>query len=115
MIKMTVTQFKKNILFKGKFEQYVVTPYSSQELVWGIVLVLSDQVKEVTSIHIRNKKKPTAIILPYVNNIYDSIAKHSYLLPKVTRVDAPYFGVFNLPKKSSHFIDDKPLFEVRIA
>lgn len=115
--RLTMTQFKKDILFKSEFHQFVITPYASQELsVYARVIVLSDQVEHITTVHIRNRRKPTAVIIPFKkgDNIHDIFKEHSSFLNSVTGVAAPYFGVFNLTKDTRSIIFEKPIFKIRV-
>lgn len=113
--KMTMTQFNKDILFKGEFHQFVITPYASQEIGnYGKVIVLSDQAEHITTVHIRNRRKPIAVIIPFKkgDNIHDTFKEHSKFLNDVIGVAAPYFGVFNLTKDTRSIIFEKPIFEI---
>lgn len=93
MNKITHTEFMKKIFNKGKFEQYVISPYASEESLYHKVLLFSDKVNQPT-IHTYRRQK-MALILPYTVDIKKTLNDNIELLKKYTNVDATYFGLFD--------------------
>ena len=95
MDKVNHTEFKKNILNKGKFQQYAVSPYASTEEHMQKVLLISDRVAEPTEYYYRKEK--LALILPYdADGVLPSIEPHAEEIAHHTGVLASFFGVFDI-------------------
>lgn len=94
MKEITHTEFMKKIFNKGKFEQYIISPYASEERLYHKVLLFSDKVDQPTIHTYRGKKM--SLILPYTTDIKESLNDNIDLLKSHTNVDATYFGLFNL-------------------
>src|SRR5699024_852856 len=94
MNKVNVNTFKKQILNKGGFNEYIVTPYASRETHFKVVLITSDNVEVPTWLTHYNKK--LALILPASGRIYDSISENISIIAKHTGVAASYFGLFTI-------------------
>lgn len=93
MDKITHTKFMKKIFNKGKFKQYTISPYASEENLYHKVLLFSDKV-DYPTIH-TYRKKEVSLILPYTTDIKKSLNDNIDLLKRYTNVDATHFGLFD--------------------
>ena len=94
MNKVNVNTFKKQILNKGDFKEYIITPYASKESHVKAVLITSDKVAEPTWLKHYNKK--LALILPASDRIYEPIKENIGIISELTGVAASYFGLFTV-------------------
>ena len=97
MNKVNVITFKKKILNKGYFKEYIITPYASEEAPFKTVLITSDKVTEPTWLKHDNKK--LALILPSSNRVYETIKENIEIISEHTGVAASYFGLFTIDNK----------------
>ena len=97
MKKVNVSTFKKQILNKGDFKEYIITPYASKETHYKAVLITSDKVADPTWLTHHNKK--LALILPAGVRIYEPIKENIGIISELTGVAASYFGLFTLENK----------------
>ena len=97
MKKVNVNTFKKQILNKGDFKEYIITPYASKESHFKAVLITSDKVAEPTWLTHYNKK--LALILPSSDKMDETIKKNIGIISELTGVAASYFGLFTLDNK----------------
>ena len=97
MKKVNVNTFKKQILNKGDFKEYIITPYASKESHFKAVLITSDKVAEPTWLTHFNKK--LALILPSSDKMDETIKKNIGIISELTGVAASYFGLFTLDNK----------------
>lgn len=94
MEKINHTEFMKKVFKKGKFEQYIVSPYASEERnSYSKVLILSNKVDKPT-LHMY-RRKPMSLILPIGVDKKNIIANNIELIKDYTRVHASHFGVFD--------------------
>lgn len=98
MEKINHTDFMKKVFKKGKFEQYIVSPYASEERNnYSKVLVLSDKVDEPTLYTYR--RKPTALILPYSDDTKSVATNNLESIKNHVGAHATYFGVFDFDNR----------------
>ena len=97
MNKVNVDTFKKRILNKGDFKEYIITPYASKETHFKAVIITSDKVAEPTWLTHYNKK--LALILPSSDKMDETIKKNIGIISELTGVAASYFGLFTLDNK----------------
>ena len=103
MNKVNVNTFKKKILNKGDFKEYIITPYASKESHFRAVLITSDKVEEPTLLTHYNKK--IALILPPRERAYETIKENIEIISEHTGIEASYLGLFT--------IDNKLLFTIK--
>ena len=119
MLKMPMSEFKKKVLNKGVFREFLVTPYASIERHLAGVVIVSNRVSELTGLHIRNRKDPVALIIPYKRNAKDmeaigeAMKLHYDAIARFIRVDAPFIGVWELKDETPLVMRRRPLVEVR--
>lgn len=97
MNKVNVNTFKKQILNKGDFKEYIITPYASKETHFKAVLITSDKVAEPTWLKHYNEK--LALILPASDKMDETIKKNIGIISELTGVAASYFGLFTIENK----------------
>lgn len=99
---ISVKDFNSTILNKGKFSQYVVSPYGSTESFYHEVLVISDKVTEPT--WLIKRKSVLALILPLEKGgMVSTVTRYKHLLSKLTRVQATYFTVMDFNQRHTLF------------
>ena len=103
MNKVNVNTFKKKILNKGDFKEYIITPYASKESHFRAVLITSDKVEAPTLLTHYNKK--IALILPPRERAYETIKENIEIISEHTGIEASYLGLFT--------IDNKLLFTIK--
>ena len=103
MNKVNVSTFKKKILNKGDFKEYIISPYASKESHFRAVLITSDKVEEPTLLTHYNKK--IALILPPRERTYETIKENIEIISEHTGIEASYLGLFT--------IDNKLLFTIK--
>ena len=103
MNKVNVNTFKKKILNKGDFKEYIITPYASKETHFKAAIITSDKVAEPTWLKHYNEK--LALILPASDKMDETIKKNIGIISELTGVTASYFGLFT--------IDNKLLFTIK--
>ena len=94
MNKVNVNTFKKQILNKGDFKEYIISPYASKESHFKAVLITSDKVADPTWLKHYNEK--LALILPASDRIYETIKENIEIISDYTGVAASYFGLFTI-------------------
>ena len=97
MKKVNVSTFKKQILNKGDFKEYIITPYASKETHFKAVIITSDKVAEPTWLKHYNEK--LALILPASDKMDETIKKNIGIISEFTGVTASYFGLFTIENK----------------
>ena len=97
MKKVNVNTFKKQILNKGDFKEYIITPYASKETHFKAVIITSDKVAEPTWLKHYNEK--LALILPASDKMDETIKKNIGIISELTGVAASYYGLFTLESK----------------
>ena len=97
MKKVNVNTFKKQILNKGDFKEYIITPYASKETHFKAVIITSDKVAEPTWLKHYNEK--LALILPASDKMDETIKKNIGIISEFTGVAASYFGLFTIENK----------------
>lgn len=101
MKSINYAEFKKRVYKKGRFKQYIVAPYASEERSGNRhvrVVLTSGQVKDPTWLSHGRRKE--ALILP---DGIDTFTDHFALVQTWTGVQAPYFGAFDLVTDSLVF------------
>lgn len=99
MNKVNHAEYKKNILDKGKFQYYTVSPYASTERHYQKVLIISDKVSEPTEYYYRKEK--LALIIPYnADGVLPSIEPYVNEISYHAGVQASFFGVFGIESKT---------------
>lgn len=94
MNKINHSEFKRKIFNKGRFKQYIISPYASEEKFYQKILLFSDRVDQPTIHTFRGKE--LSLILPFSpTGIRESIKKHLNVIKRYTGVDTTYFGLFD--------------------
>ena len=94
MNNVNVNTFKKKILNKGDFKEYIITPYASKETHFKAVLITSDNVADPTWLKHYNNK--LALILPAGDKMDETIKKNIGIIAEHTGVAASYYGLFTI-------------------
>src|SRR5699024_4981011 len=94
MNKVNANTFKKQILNKGDFNEYIVITYASRETHFKVILITSDKLEVPTRLTHYNKK--LALIFPASGKLYESISDNISIIAMHTGVAASYFGLFTI-------------------
>ncbi|PLS18950.1 hypothetical protein CVD28_00690 [Bacillus sp. M6-12] len=94
MNQMTMTEFKKEIMKKGKCEEYQLAPYFTLESWSAKMIILSNKVTEPTEVTYR--KKVMAVVFPMQKTVKASLTPYFETLQQHIRVMCPVMTVFDL-------------------